>query len=63
MKMTYEDQRGIINIQKASFQKAHICIFLEDILWPTYAEKIGVGCLAIVDIELNYLLKSYENDL
>ena len=53
----------IIKIQKTNFRKAHVQAFLADILRPTYAEKLGVGSFQIVDIEVNHLLKSYENDL
>ena len=63
MKMTYEDQYGIIKIQKISFRKAHVRAFLEDIERPTYTKKLEAGSFQIVDIEVNHLLKSDENDL
>ena len=61
--MTYEDQCGLREIQKASFRKAHVRAFLKDILRPTYPEKLRVGCIEIVDIKAKHLLKFYINDL
>ena len=52
-----------MKIQKISFQKAHVRAFLEDIERPTYSKKLEAGSFQIVDIEVNHLLKSDENDL
>ena len=50
MEITYWEKCGIDEIHLASFQEGHVRVVFNDILWPTYAEKMKVGCIAIVEI-------------
>jgi hypothetical protein len=38
---------------------AHVRAIFNDIVRLSYAEKMGMGCLQIVEVKVKYLLDSY----
>jgi len=60
MEMTYRDRCSITKIHLASFEKDHVRVVFEGILTSSYAEKMKVGCIAIVEIEVNHRLNPFR---
>ena len=58
--MTYRDRCGITEIDLASFQNDHVRVVCKGILTSSYAEKMKVGCIAIVEIEVNHRLNPFR---
>ena len=63
MEMTYRDQCSITKMHLVSFEKGHVRVVCKGILTSTYAEKMEVGCIAIVEIQVNHLASPYGKDL
>ena len=63
MEMTYRDQCDITKIHLASFEKGHVRVVCRGILTSTYAERMNMECIVIVEIQVNHLASPYENDL
>ena len=60
MERIYRDRYGITQIHLASFRNGHVRVVFEGILTSSYAEKMKVGCIAIVEIEVNHRLIPLE---